>query len=203
STTRPCPSSGSAAPAPASTSATPRSSAATGCPGAACGPPASCPTSPSIRPPRIPSSASSSTIGGRPAGRRADAGAGCRDEFDDGASMMRIAGTLPAAGAALSAPRAVPAQTPAGATLADLGFMAGCWRGEFANGGALEEVYTAPSSNLMLGLSRFLRGDRAVQFEFTRITADSTGIALLPFPGGRPSEHAFRLTVLEPGRATF
>lgn len=117
--------------------------------------------------------------------------------------MTRIAVTLLAAGLALSAPRAVVAQTPASATIADLGFMAGCWRGEFANGGLLEEVYAAPSSNLMLGLSRFLRGDRAIQFEFTRITADSTGIALLPFPGGRPSEHAFRLTALEPGRATF
>jgi len=117
--------------------------------------------------------------------------------------MTRIAVTLLAAGLVLSAPAAAAAQTPVGATLADLRFMAGCWRGESANGGALEEVYTAPSSNLMLGLSRFMRGDRAVQFEFTRITADSTGIALLPFPDGRPSEHAFRLTALEPGRATF
>jgi hypothetical protein len=97
----------------------------------------------------------------------------------------------------------VAAQPPSAATLGDLAFMAGCWRGEFENGAALEEVYTAPSANLILGLSRFMRGDRAVQHEFSRITADSTGIALLPFPNGRPSEHAFRLTALEAGRATF
>lgn len=121
--------------------------------------------------------------------------------------MTRIAVTLLVAFMALLAPAAAsaqaPASTPADATLADLAFMTGCWRGEFANGGALEEVYTAPSSNLMLGLSRYLRGESAVQFEFSRITADSSGIALLPFPGGRPSEHAFRLTAVEADRATF
>lgn len=117
--------------------------------------------------------------------------------------MTKVAVTLVVAGLALAAPQMVAAQIPDGATLGDLGFMTGCWKGEFGNGGALEEMYTAPSSNLMLGLSRFLRGDRAVQFEFSRITADSTGIALLPFPNGRPSEHAFRLTTLESGRATF
>lgn len=120
--------------------------------------------------------------------------------------MRKIAVTLLAACMALPAPDAAraqePAVTPAGSTLAELAFMAGCWRGEFADGGALEEVYTAPSSNL-LGLSRHLRGESTVQFEFSRITADSSGITLLPFPGGRPCEHAFRLTAVEANRATF
>lgn len=102
-----------------------------------------------------------------------------------------------------AAPRSVRAQALADATLANLAFMAGCWKGDFANGGVLEETYTSPSANLMLGVSRYLRGDTAVQHEFARITADSTGIALLPFPGGRPSEHEFRLTTLEASSATF
>lgn len=117
--------------------------------------------------------------------------------------MARVAGIALSAGIALLASSAVAAQTTPAATLADLAFMAGCWRGEGADGGVLEEVYSSPSANLMLGLSRYLRGERAVQFEFSRITADSAGIALLPFPGGSPSEHAFRLTALEVGRATF
>lgn len=117
--------------------------------------------------------------------------------------MMRTTVTLLAAGCALMASCTVWAQAPVGATLADLAFIAGCWRGELANGGALEEIYTSPSDNLMLGISRYLRGHSAVQFEFTRITADSTGITLLPHPGGRPSEHAFRLTALEASNATF
>jgi hypothetical protein len=84
-----------------------------------------------------------------------------------------------------------------------LAFMAGCWRGEFRGGSALEEFYSSPSANLIVGVSRFMRDDRAVQHEFSRITADSTGVHLLPFPGGRPSEHAFRLTHSAPGLALF
>ena len=110
-------------------------------------------------------------------------------------------------GALISAMLAVSpcaaAQNASTATLSDLAFMAGCWRGDFANGAALEEFYTQPSDNLILGLSRFMRGKRAVQHEFSRITADSSGITLLPFPGGKPSEHAFRLTSVESGRALF
>lgn len=110
-------------------------------------------------------------------------------------------------GALISAMLAVPpnasAQGASTAKLTDLAFMAGCWRGDFANGAALEEFYTRPSDNLILGLSRFMRGNRAVQHEFSRITTDSSGITLLPFPGGKPSEHAFRLTSIESGRALF
>lgn len=111
---------------------------------------------------------------------------------------MRVAASILGAGITLLAPPALAAQS-----LDDLRFMAGCWRGEFPNGAALEEVYTMPSTNLILGLSRFMKGGRAVQHEFSRITADSTGISLLPFPGGRPSEHAFHLTTLTAESATF
>jgi hypothetical protein len=100
---------------------------------------------------------------------------------------------------------AVPAFAAAQAapTLSDLSFMSGCWRGDFGGESALEEFYTMPSANLMLGTSRFMRGGRAVQHEFSRITADSAGIVLLPFPNGRPSEHGFRLTKLEGESALF
>ena len=116
--------------------------------------------------------------------------------------MNKLAiGTLMAAMLVIS-PSAL-AQDPTLAKLSDLAFMAGCWRGDFANGAALEEIYTRPSDNLILGLSRFMRGKRAVQHEFSRITADSSGITLLPFPGGKPSAHSFRLTNIESGRALF
>jgi opacity protein-like surface antigen len=103
--------------------------------------------------------------------------------------------------ASLALPAAAAAQA-AGPTLADLAFMSGCWRGDFAEG-TLEEYYTTPSENLILGTSRYLRSGRAVQHEFSRITADSTGIVLLPFPGGLPSEHEFRLTTVDDGTALF
>lgn len=105
-----------------------------------------------------------------------------------------------AVAAAVGAPRL---NAQGASSLSGLAFMSGCWRGDFAGGAAIEEFYTAPSDNVMLGLSRFMRGARTVQHEFSRITADSTGVFLLPFPGGSPSEHAFRLTELEDGRAVF
>lgn len=116
--------------------------------------------------------------------------------------MTRIAVALGVA-ASLFLPTGAATQTGPPTTLDDLAFLAGCWRGDFANGGSLEEFYSSPSANLIVGTSRFLRGDRAVQFEFSRITSDSSGITLLPFPGGRPSEHTFRLTAVDVGSALF
>jgi hypothetical protein len=89
------------------------------------------------------------------------------------------------------------------ATLGDLAFMAGCWRGDFDNGAALEEYYSTPSANMIVGVSRFMRGERVVQFEFSRITADSAGVVLLPAPNGQPSEHPFRLTAIDAGEVLF
>lgn len=116
--------------------------------------------------------------------------------------MTRLAVLLLAV-CACAHPLGAAAQGPPPQSLDDLAFMAGCWRGDFEGGAALEEYYTIPSTNLMLGASRFLRGDRVVQFEFSRITADSSGVMLLPYPGGSPSEHGFRLTELTPASALF
>ena len=102
-----------------------------------------------------------------------------------------------------AAPTAAQSDAAPNNALSALAFMSGCWRGEFGGGAALEEYYTAPASNLMLGVSRFLRGDRAVQYEFSRITTDSAGVVLLPFPGGKPSEHAFRMTESDEASALF
>ena len=106
---------------------------------------------------------------------------------------------------ALFAPAPAAAQSDAAGrhALSVLAFMSGCWRGEFGGGAALEEYYSAPAANLMLGVSRFLRDDRVVQYEFSRITTDSAGVVLLPFPGGEPSEHAFRMTEGDEGSALF
>ena len=91
---------------------------------------------------------------------------------------------------------------PAG-PLAALGFMAGCWRTVPGSPAVLEEFYTTPSANVIVGVSRELRDGRTVQYEFSRITADATGVVLLPHPGGRPSAHGFRLTRSAPGLALF
>ncbi len=89
-------------------------------------------------------------------------------------------------------------------TLEDLGFLAGCWRGTFGGGsGTIEEFYTSPSANLILGTTRYLRDGRAFQYEFTRIETNEGGVVMTPYPGGSPSEDPFRLTSVGDDVAVF
>ena len=87
------------------------------------------------------------------------------------------------------------AQSPAQSKpLAALAFMSGCWRGSLgAGGGTIEEHYSTPTSNLIIGMTRFVRGGRTVDFEFSRIEARDSTIVLMPQPRGRPPTE-FRLT---------
>lgn len=99
----------------------------------------------------------------------------------------------------------VAAQNEQGADeMSGLSFLSGCWKGAFGGGaGTIEEFYTAPSKNLILGATRYLREGNTVQYEFTRIESTAQGIAMTPYPNGRPSQHSFLLTSLTSGRAVF
>lgn len=88
-------------------------------------------------------------------------------------------------------------------TLDDLAFLSGCWRAELSGGGYMEEYYSTPSTNLIVGTTRYTRGGAATSFEFTRISRGEDGIELLPYPNGSPSEHAFKLTSLDASGAVF
>jgi hypothetical protein len=90
--------------------------------------------------------------------------------------------------------------------MADLGFMSGCWNGSFQardGEGVIEEHYTSPSENLILGTTRYLLDGRAVQFELTTLRTGEDGvITMLPYPGGSPSPDGFQLTrVIRTGEA--
>lgn len=92
------------------------------------------------------------------------------------------------------------AQTPA---LENLGFMTGCWQSTpDERGTVLEENYTTPSTNLILGMSRYLRGGSAVMFEFSRIMRSDTAVVLTPHPRGVASV-GFRLARLAGDTASF
>jgi hypothetical protein len=94
---------------------------------------------------------------------------------------------------------AAPAPAPlldASPTLADLGFMAGCWRGPSGDSTTIEEYYTAPSDNLILGVSRYTRGSRVTDYEFSTIAREGTAIVLTPRPSGQKPV-PFRLTRLD------
>ena len=78
-------------------------------------------------------------------------------------------------------PAPAPSHPPSG-TLADLAFMAGCWRGPSGEGATIEEYYTAPTDNLMLGVSRYTKGTRVTDYEFSTIAREGTEIVLTPRP---------------------
>jgi hypothetical protein len=78
-------------------------------------------------------------------------------------------------------------------SLRSFGFMAGCWRGPTRGGGVIEEYYTAPSANVMLGVTRYLQGDRVVEFEFTSIVREDSAIIVTPRPEGQQPAQ-FRVT---------
>lgn len=88
-------------------------------------------------------------------------------------------------------------------TLADLGFMAGCWRGASEGGAVIDEYYTPPSANLMLGVSRYTKGGRVTSYEFATIAAEGdSDLVLTPRPVGQ-SPADFNLTKLKPGMAVW
>lgn len=95
---------------------------------------------------------------------------------------------------------AAPALTPP--TLADLAFMAGCWRGPSGDGTTIEEYYTPPAENLMLGLSRYTKGDRVTSYEFSTIAREGAALVLTPRPSGQ-APVPFRLTRIDSAGAVW
>lgn len=72
--------------------------------------------------------------------------------------------------------------------LDELSFMAGCWEGPFVRDsleGTMEEHYTTPSENFILGTTRYIINGVTVEYELAVIRRDATGrVALVPYPGG-------------------
>jgi hypothetical protein len=86
-------------------------------------------------------------------------------------------------------------------TLTQLAWLAGTWSG--ANGPvAFEERWTAPAGGVMLAVSRTLKGERLVAFEFLRIVERDGGLVYIAQPNGRPPTE-FTATAIAAGDATF
>lgn len=92
-------------------------------------------------------------------------------------------------------------------TLLDFAWLAGDWQA-VSGARCIEEHWTRPSSNMLVGTSRTVEGGRTVAFEFLRIEARADGIYYVAQPGGRPpvdfklsSEDAAELVFLNPGHA--
>jgi hypothetical protein len=76
-------------------------------------------------------------------------------------------------------PGVLPAEEPAAeqspkATLSDLAWMAGHWRGG-EKGDLSEEVWTAPEKDSMLGMWRYVAGGKARVFELLAVVMSDSG----------------------------
>jgi uncharacterized protein DUF6265 len=92
-------------------------------------------------------------------------------------------------------------------TLLDLGWLAGNWQIATPTR-CVEEQWTTPSGNMLVGMSRTLSGGRTTSFEFMRIEARADGVYYVAQPAGRPpvdfklaSESASELIFVNPGHA--
>jgi hypothetical protein len=87
------------------------------------------------------------------------------------------------------------------ATIAAVAWLAGAWQGA---GGAviIEERWTAPAGQAMLAVSRTIKGDRMVAFEFLRIVERDSSLVYIAQPNGRPPTE-FVLTQINAESATF
>ena len=91
--------------------------------------------------------------------------------------------------------------TTAGPDLKDLTWLAGKWTGT-QDGLEMEEIWTPPKGNTMLGVHRDVKGGRTVSYEFLRIEAKADAITYWSSPGGRPPT-PFRMIELRDKRVVF
>ena len=87
-------------------------------------------------------------------------------------------------------------------TLDDLAWIAGSWTGT-ARGIVMEEHWTAPRGQSMIGMHRDVGKGRTLAFEFLRIEQQATQIVYLSMPNGRAPATPFPLKEVAGTRAVF
>lgn len=94
--------------------------------------------------------------------------------------------------------------------LSSLSFISGNWQGEM-NGSLIEEVWSLPSGDNMMGMFRLVSEEKAVFYEFMLIEQDTNGLVLRikhfnPGLSGweeKDEAHHFTLTQLHEKKAVF
>ncbi len=75
------------------------------------------------------------------------------------------------------------AQAQTEASLENLSWLSGCWEGRQGNA-VLEEIWSKPAGGSMLGLSRTVKGEQTVSFEFMQLRQENGVLVFLPQPQG-------------------
>ena len=87
-------------------------------------------------------------------------------------------------------------------TLASLSWLTGSWSG-VAGGIEMEEHWTAPKGNSMIGIHRDVGKGRTLVFEFLRIEQQGDAIVYLSMPNGRSPATPFPLKEVSGTRVVF
>jgi hypothetical protein len=90
---------------------------------------------------------------------------------------------------------------PTRAGIADIAWLAGSWVSE-GKPIVFEERWTTPAGGAMLAVSRTIKGERMIAFEYLRIVERDGGLVYIAQPNGRPPTE-FVLTALAARSATF
>jgi hypothetical protein len=67
-----------------------------------------------------------------------------------------------------------------------LKWMAGCWAAETGKDQSAEEIWTNPVENLLIGVTRYFRKDRATTYDFNRIEATDSSVVFSIRNEGKP-----------------
>ena len=87
-------------------------------------------------------------------------------------------------------------------TLNDISWMSGSWSGP-TGAVEMEEHWTAPKGNSMIGVHRDVAKGRTTSFEFLRIEQQGDQIVYLSMPNGRSPATPFPLKELSSTRVVF
>jgi hypothetical protein len=88
------------------------------------------------------------------------------------------------------------------ASLNDLAWLAGSWAGS-ASGIDMEEHWTAPKGNSMIGMHRDVGKGRTLSFEFLRIEQQGDQLVYLSMPNGKSPATPFPLKETSANRVVF
>lgn len=98
-------------------------------------------------------------------------------------------------------PEEIELPKPATATIGDLAWLSGNWIGSRGTS-SVDERWTSPKGDAMLGVSQTVKNEKMTAFEFLRIVERDGGLVYIAQPGGKqPTE--FVLVELVDQRAVF
>ena len=69
------------------------------------------------------------------------------------------------------------------ASLDELAWLSGCWEGRQGEA-VIEEMWSRPAGGSMLGLSRTVKGDKTISYEFMQFRLENGSLVFLPQPQG-------------------